>query len=156
MDRFVWIGFHLLFFPYQPIVQAFKSLGVDAEFDEDTPEKDFGKKISRWNALSKKAQRSVADHLVKAHERDIKAFFDALDKSVTRRVEKIIVIPLYGQESEYSSVGDAIAFLSSYESTAVQGRVYKYEIHIRYNNGDKIMAEFADKTAAVEFLMKYE
>lgn len=150
------LGFHLLFFPYQSIVQAFKSVGVDAEFDEDTPEKDFRKKISRWNALSKKAQRSVADHLVKAHERDIKAFFDALDKSVTRRIKKIIVIPLHGQESEYSSIGDAIAFLSAYESTAVQGRVYKYEIHIRYNNGDKIMAEFTAKAAAVEFLLKYE
>lgn len=150
------LGFHLLFFPYQSIVQAFQSVGVDAEFDEDTPEKDFRKKISRWNALSKKAQRSVAYHLVKAHERDIKAFFDALDKSVTRRVEKIIVIPLHGQESEYSSVGDAIAFLSAYDSTAVQGGVYKYEIHIRYNNGDKIMAEFTAKAAAVEFLMKYQ
>ena len=150
------LGFHLLFLPYQSIVQAFKSVGVDAEFDEDTLEKDFRKKISRWNALSKKAQRSVANHLVKAHERDIKAFFDALDKSATRRIEKIIVIPLHGQESEYSSVGDAIAFLSTYESTAVQGRVYKYEIHIRYNNGDKIMAEFTAKAAAVEFLMKYQ
>lgn len=75
---------------------------------------------------------------------------------MTRRIERIIVIPLHGQESEYSSVGDAIAFLSAYESTAVQGRVYKYEIHIRYNNGDKIMAEFTAKAAAVEFLMKYQ
>ena len=150
------LGFHLLFFPYQSIVGAFKSVGVDAEFDEDTPEKEFRKKISRWNALGKRAQRSVADHLVNAHEQDIKTFFDALDKTVTRRIEKIIVIPLHGRESEYSSVGDAIAFLAAYESSAVQGRVYKYEIHIRYNNKDKIMAEFTEKTAAVEFLTKYK
>lgn len=150
------LGFNLLFFPYESIVQAFKSVGVDAEFDEDTLEKDFRKKISRWNTLSKKAQQSVAYHLLNAHEQDIKTFFDALDKSVTRRIEKIIVIPLHGRESEHSSVGDAIAFLSAYDSTTVQGKVYKYEIHIRYNNGDKILADFVDKAAAVEFLMKYK
>jgi hypothetical protein len=150
------LGFHLLFFPYQSIVQAFKSVGVDAQFDEDTPEKDFRKKISRWNALSKKAQRSVADRLVKAHGQEIKDFFDSLDKTVSRRIEKIIVIPLHGSESAYSSAADAIAFLTAYQSTATQGMVYKYEIHIRYNNGDKIMADFTDKAAAVEFLMKYK
>lgn len=150
------LGFQLLYFPYESIVDAFKSVGVDAAFDEDTPEKDFRKKISRWNALSKKAQRGVANHLVKAHEKDIKFFFDALDKTVTRRIEKITVIPLHGRESEYSSVSDAIAFLSAYESTAIQGKVYKYEIHVRYNNGDKISAEFTKKAAAVEFLTKYQ
>ena len=150
------LGFHLLFFPYESIVRAFKSVGVDAGFDEDTAEKEFRRKISRWNALSKKAQRGVADYLVKAHKEDIKAFFDALDKTVTRRIDKIIVIPLHGRESEHSSIGDAIAFLSAHDSTTVQGKVYKYEIHIRYNNGDKILADFADKAAAVEFLMKYK
>jgi hypothetical protein len=47
------LGFHVLYFPYDSIVQAFKSAGVNADFDEDTPEKDFRSKIRSWNASNK-------------------------------------------------------------------------------------------------------
>jgi hypothetical protein len=39
------LGFQILFFPYDSIVKAFEAAGVDARFDEDTPEKEFRKKI---------------------------------------------------------------------------------------------------------------
>jgi hypothetical protein len=150
------LGFHILFFPYNSIVEAFQAVGVDASFDEDTPEKEFRKKISRWNALSKKRRHGVAEHVVRKHRQDIDDCFDALDKTVTRRIDKITVIPLHGRETEWSSVTEAIAFLSSYEAAFVESRVFKYEIHIQYNNGDRITAEFRDKTAALEFLKKYK
>ena len=149
------LGFHILFFPYASIVEAFQTVGVDASFDEHTSEKEFRKKLSRWNALSKRTKRGVAIFLVRKHKSDVDHFFDALDKTVSRRIDKIIVIPLHGREAEHSSVAEAIAFLSSYEAPSVQGRVYKYEIHIRYNNGDKIAAEFTEKPSALEFLKKY-
>lgn len=149
------LGFHILFFPYDSIVEAFYKVSVDASFDENTPEKDFRKKLSSWNALSKRARGGVAAHLVKKHQKDITDFFGALDKTVKRHIEKIIVIPLHGREAECASVAEAITFLSSYDSSSVQGKVYKYEIHIRYNNGDKITAEFVEKTAALDFLRGY-
>ncbi|MDD5451724.1 MAG: hypothetical protein PHT49_07510 [Desulfovibrionales bacterium] len=149
------LGFHVLYFPYDSIVQAFKSVGVDADFDEDTAEKDFRAKIRRWNSLSKRSKQGVADFLVRTHQQDIDVFFGALDKTVSRRVDKIVVIPLHGKETEYSSATEAIAFLSAYQSSGVQGKVYKYEIHIRYNTGDRVTAEFTTKDAAVEFLAKY-
>jgi hypothetical protein len=95
----------------------------------------------------------------KAHAKrgeNIDDFFSALANTAARRIERIIVIPLHGRETECSSVGEAIAFLTSYDSARVQGTVYKYEIHIRYNNGDKIAAEFTEKTPALEFLKRYK
>ncbi len=150
------LGFHVLFFPYASIIDAFRKAGVDARFDEDTPEKEFREKLSRWKTTSKGARRSVAARLVDIHRKDIDDFLSALDKAVTRCIERIIVIPLHGREMECSSVEAAITFLSSYESSSVPPAVYKYEIQIRYNSGDKITAEFADKTAALEFLKRYE
>jgi hypothetical protein len=150
------LGFHILFFPYDSIVGAFQTVDVDASFDEDTPEKQFRKKLSRWNALNKKTKRSAAVHLVRKHQKEITDFLAALDNTVARRIEKIVVIPLHGREAECSSVAEAIAFLSFYESASVQGKVYKFEIQIRYNNGDKITAEFTEKTAALDFLKKYK
>ncbi len=150
------LGFHILFFPYASIVDAFQKVGVDARFDEDTPEKEFRKKLSRWKTISKKARRGVAARLIEIHRKDIDDFLSALDNTVTRCIDRIIVIPLHGREMECSSVDEAISFLSSYESSSVPQAVYKYEIQIRYSSGDKITAEFADKTAALEFLKRYE
>jgi len=150
------LGFHVLFFSYESILDAFQAAGIEASFDEDTPEKEFRRKLSRWKAASKKARRNVAIQLVKGHHRDINEFLCALDNVVRRCIERIIVIPLHGHEKACSSVGEAIAFLSSYESSQVQRPVYKYEIHIRYSSGDRITAEFTEKTAAVEFLKRYQ
>jgi hypothetical protein len=150
------LGFHILFFPYESIVEAFQKVGVDAGFDEGTAEKEFRKKLSRWKATSKKARRRVTAHLVERHRRDVEDFLAALDKAVTRCIERIIIIPLHGRETECSSVPEAVAFLSSYELLRVDAAAYKYEIDIRYNSGDKITAEFTEKTAALEFLRRYE
>lgn len=149
------LGFHILYFPYNSIVEAFRAGGVDASFSENTPEKEFRKKIRCWNALRKRSKGRVTECLVKKHQTDITQFFDALDKAVMRRIEKIIVIPLHGRELECASAVEAIAFLSSYEASSMHGRVYKYEIQIRYNNGDKISAEFIEKPAALDFLKQY-
>ncbi|MCE7911843.1 MAG: hypothetical protein DCC43_08525 [Candidatus Brocadia sp.] len=66
-----------------------------------------------------------------------------------------MVIPLHGKETECSSADEAISFLSTYKSNGVQGKVYKYEINVLYNNGDRITAEFTTKEAVVEFLTRY-
>ena len=150
------LGFHVLYFPYESIIQAFQKVGFDADFDERTPEKDFRRKLSRWKATSTKAKRTAAAQLVARHQKDVDSFFSALASTVARCIEKIIVIPLHGREIECSSAAEAIALLTSYESTQVQATVYKYEIQVRYSNGDKIMAEFAEKPAALEFLERYK
>ncbi len=150
------LGFHVLFFPYTSMIDAFQKVGIDAKFDEDTPEKEFRKKLSRWKATSKKGRRGVAARLMQIHRRDIDDFLSALDLTVTRCIEKIIVIPLHGRQMDCASVGEAITFVSSYESSSVPQAVYKYEIQIRHSSGNKITAEFADKTAALEFLKRYE
>lgn len=150
------VGFQILFFPYESILEAFRSVGVDAGFNEDTRETEFRRKISLWNALSKKSKRAVADHLLCAHRKDFDDFLIALHKSVTREIVKIIVLTLHGREKECSTVEDAIAFLSTYDVLFVEANVYKYEIIIYYGNGDKITAEFKEKAAALNFLGNYK
>jgi hypothetical protein len=56
---------------------------------------------------------------------------------------------------ECATVADAVKSLSSYDAIAVAGKVYRYEIQIRFNNTDRINAEFGEKSAAIEFLTKY-
>jgi hypothetical protein len=149
------LGYHILYFPYHSIIEAFQVVGVDADFDEDTTENAFRKKIRAWNALGKKARQKVVEKLAQSHKRNIQKFFGELAEAVHRQINRIVVIPLHGQRIEYPSISGAIGFLSSYESMSVQCPVYKFEIQLQYNNGDRIAAEFSTKTAAIEFLSKY-
>ena len=70
-----------------------------------------------------------------------------------RRIAKIIAIPLHGSKMVFGSAPEAIAFVEGYnEKVMKDGMFRKYEIIVRYTNGDKIDAEFNDKKGAIEFL----
>jgi hypothetical protein len=46
------LGFNVLYFPYNTVVSAFAKAGIDALFDEDTPDKEFQHKLDHWHSLS--------------------------------------------------------------------------------------------------------
>ncbi len=148
--------FATLLFPYDSIVRAFKAAGVDAAYDEDTTEKEFKKKINAWNNLTDANRAKVAKFLNRKHQSEIATFCSKLAGTITRHIDRIIVIPLHGSETEHGTVAEAVRFLSNYASSATAQGIYKYEILIRYNNSDKITAEFRDKNGAIEFLKRYE
>ena len=59
---------------------------------------------------------------------------------------------LSGMEESLTSIEDAVRFVQRYdESSAVAGFV-RYELNVRYSNGDELRGMFQDKGGAVEFL----
>ncbi|MBX7141264.1 MAG: hypothetical protein K1X63_09315 [Chitinophagales bacterium] len=147
------LGFGVLYFPYDTVVKSFSKFGINAAFDEDTSEKEFRKKIDSWNKLSNK--EDVAKELLKLNKKNAEAFFNSLSESVSRFIERIIILPLHGQESISTSVTDAIKFLVNYSEDKPKLPLAKYEIIIRYNTGDRIEASFKDKKDTIKFLESY-
>ena len=41
LDQLRSVGFHVLYFQYASVMSAFNSVGIDAEFNETTPDEDF-------------------------------------------------------------------------------------------------------------------
>ena len=75
--------------------------------------------------------------------------------SVSRFIERIIILPLHGQESVINTVSEAINFLKKYSEEKPKLPLCKYEIIIKYNTGDKIEASFKNKTDSIKFLESY-
>jgi len=146
-------GFTVLYFPYETVIKAFKKFGIDAAFDEKTAEADFKIKIDNWKTLPNKAD--VANELVKLNIKEVKEFFEALYNSVARFIERIIILPLHGQESVADSIAEAIDFLTKYIEDKPSLPLSKYEIIIKYNTGDRIEASFKDKKDSIKFLESY-
>lgn len=150
------LGFTVLYFPYKNIVKAFKSVGIDALFDEDTSDSEFQNKIRKWESLSGEKQLLVAKELIKTQSKDVKSFMQSLEHSIGRRISSIRIIPLHGSSFDLDSVEKAIDFIKKYDEKNGSKSIVRYEVEIKYNNGDTIKGEFEDKKNAIMFLQNYQ
>lgn len=146
-------GFGVLYFPYTTVVKAFGKIGIDAASDEGTSEKNFKKKIESWNKLQDKTD--VAKELLKLNKKNVDEFLCSLSNSVSRFIARVVILPLYGQESTASTVIGAIDFLKKYSEDKSKLPLVRYEITIKYNTGDRIDASFKDKSDTIKFLESY-
>ena len=131
----------------------FANLGSMLIFDEKTSEKDFKKKIDSWNKFRNKTD--VSKELLRLNIKQVKQFFNSLERSVSRFIERIFILPLHGQESVLTSITGAIDFLKNYNEYEPKANLVKYEIIIKYNTGDRIEASFKDKKDTINFLESY-
>ena len=147
------LDFGVLYIPYKSVVNAFSKFGINAAFDEKTAEADFRKKIESWNKLPNK--EDVAKELLRLNKKGVDEFLKLLSESVSRFIERIIILPLHGQENVLNSVTEAIDFLKKYSEDKPKLLLNKYEIIIKYNTGDRIEANFKDKKDSIKFLENY-
>lgn len=147
------LSFGVLYFPYDSVVKAFRKFGINAASDEGTAEKEFRKKIDSWSKLPNKPD--VAKELLKLNKKNVDDFFISLSTSVSRFIERIIILPLHGQESSLTNISEAIDFIKKYSEDKPKQPLIKYEIIIKYNNTDRIEASFVDKKDAIVFLETY-
>ena len=83
-------------------------------------------------------------------------FLTALEASLSRGVQGIMVVVLHGQPQHLATAAEAIAYLQGYPDAAgCAAPASKYEVHIRYNTGDVIDALFQRKEDAVQFLQSF-
>lgn len=60
------------------------------------------------------------------------------------------------RSSAFGPLDEAISFVSGYDEAAPTGPLVKYEVVIRYDNGDKIGGEFHDKATTVDYLQAFQ
>lgn len=150
-------GFEVALFPYDSIVAAFRAVGINAEFDEGTSDAVFQHTIEKIETLNSRERDKLKNDLLRSNQKLLNKFFDELRATLDRQIDKIILIPLHGQQNEFNTVDDAINFITGYREEILRdGSFRKYEIIVRYSNNDKIDASFSDKEKAVSFLKYIE
>lgn len=150
-------GFEVALFPYQSIVAAFASIGINVEFDEETSDTIFQKTIDEIEAMHTVKRDLLKNHLVQSNQALLDVFFKELESTLDRQIDVVILIPLHGQQSEFATISEAINFVEAYQEDRVESAKFrKYEVIVRYNNNDKIDATFQDKAKAINFLKYVE
>ncbi len=151
------LGFSVLFIPTASIVKAFAKVGIDAVADESTPDEDFKTQVDLYEALSPKKKASLAAALLDDHQDDVKVFTEDMERVLSRQIERILVLPLHGNIIEFTTVEDALTALVHYDQQPAPDPAFvRYEIEVRYDNGNVIRGTFHDKDSAVDFLASYK
>ena len=146
------LGFHILYYPYELVVEAFAQVGIDAHFDEDTPDSVLQQKVRAYGRLPETEKLKIATTLRALRENDLTTFLNELEVSITRRIATIRILPLHGSPQELQSITDAITFLENFVESRPSNPFVRYEVMARYTNGDEIRGEFQDKSTAIAFL----
>lgn len=145
-------GFSIVYCPYEKVIRAFSKVGIDAAFDENTPDADVQAEVQAFLALDARTRLRLVTTLRKLVRKELDEFVAELNQSLTRRIERIVVATLHGPECELLTVSDAIAFIDGYDECTPADRFVRYEVDVRYSNGDRIAAQFAEKATAIAFL----
>ena len=148
-------NFHVLYIPFESLVQAFKDQGLDIDFGEDTKESELKKKYA---AVSKKANNllleKVREEILKTYKKEIDQFVSELSASYNRKIKTICILPLHGKRTEVADVEKAIDFINGYTEIPADQQLEYIEVIVTYNNGTIIQCQFKEKDEAVDFLEK--
>jgi hypothetical protein len=61
---------------------------------------------------------------------------------------------LHGRAIEAQSIDQAITIISSYDKSSRKRPFVRFEIEVRYSNGNDIRGKFHDKMTAISFLRR--
>lgn len=146
-------GFQILHFPYESIVAAFASEGIDIRFNEATPDISFKERVDAYIKLGAEGQSRIRDYLVRSNQQEMDQFFVALHTRLGRAVMRVVIIPTYGREFEFATIVDAIEYLDQHSIYEGSGEFRKYEMLVEFTNRDKVEASIHSKEKAKEFLL---
>ncbi len=147
------VGFKVVYLPYDTIIEAFKSVGINARFDEATSDREFKKCVKQIKAISHKVRDDIKSHLLNSNKKSFDFFFESLRRKLDRLVDKIILTPLFGDENMFFSMSELKTFLDCFDEELGNGNDFKkYDMRVEFSNGDKINAEFQSKERVFDFL----
>lgn len=145
--------FHVLYIPFDKVVQAFKVHGLDVFFDENTKETDIRR---MYETVTKKSNKLLLDkvrsELLATCTDEINSFIKELEKSYNRKISSIYILPLHGVKTEVPNTEMAIRFVNDYNGLSDNHQLQYIEIMVNYNNGSVIQCQFKEKDEVVDFL----
>ncbi len=148
-------GLSVLHIEYEQIVEVFNAVGMDIDSEEDTPDAYLQEQVDAWMVLSTDEQATAGEALRALAPGRFSAFREELERTISRSVQRVTVLPLHSTAIECGSVMEAIEKIGSYAAPSATPELVRFEVSIRYTSGDRIDAEFGSAADAMSFLRTF-
>ena len=150
-------GFYVLYFPYETICSLFDSIGLSIRWEEDTEDEEIQEIVDQFLELDGTDKDRLLKLFFDRHEQDLYDLSAALVDSLQTSISEVVIIPIHGSTQVLNTVQDAVDFIKDYNERRHNRLSFiRYEITVRYNNGDEYTMKCANKMKALQFLRKYQ
>lgn len=146
-------GVRVLHIPREDVIAAFAKYGIDVDYGEDTDTDYLQAQVDAWDALTEQDQRALSLSLMQTSRERYEIFRDALDRHLRRRVTRVLVLLLHGEQQTFETAAEAVKSLQAYDGKPTGSAILaRIEIQVRFSNDDRIEAQFADTVEAIAWL----
>lgn len=151
-------GVRVLHLDIPTIADAFASEGVDVYFDQTTPEEHFLKQIKKWDELGTDGQVRIVQALQMAASEEFAEFAEKLRAHFTRRVERVVILPLHGVSQQVGTLDEAKSMLAGLPGLTLDADdlpFIRVEVQVVYSTGSELKGIFTDVVEAIDWLDRY-
>lgn len=152
INQMVSEGFEVVYIPIHVIESAFSSVGIDAHWEEDTPESELQRKVQAYESLTEKEIGQLKAELLRLNSMQLGEFQSKLRASLGREIHTIRIMTFLGNEGMFTTPEEACRYIVGFDSDSATLDLLKIEIYVRYTNGDKLEAQYRDRQTAIAFL----
>ena len=149
------LKFKVLYFPTALAARAFHKVGLDIASNDKTADSEYTAKLLTYNALKPDERLQVIEEMLALNMEEVEGFIQALEQSLTRQITLVRILPLHGVTFALTSVVEAIDFVENYSVSGINNPVLRFEVEIRYGNGDNIQATLSEKEDVLAFLQTH-
>jgi hypothetical protein len=149
------LGFTILYFPYEMIVNAFRVLGIDVYFEENTTEEYFAEQIALWEKLNNTQKDKIYRKITEQNLFAINQFMSSLQLKLDRKINRVHIWMMYGKQYIFDSIEKAKEFIVNVNINDISPEFNKYEAEIQYSNGDIIRVEYRNQNDMLGFLSSF-
>jgi hypothetical protein len=154
LDQMKSEGFEIVYMPIGTIEKAFSIVGIDAHWEETTSDKSLGDRVEKLAKLTQAKLSQIKNELIVQNKEQLDSFVIKLSKSLERKIASVRVVSIFGKPSYFQTIDEACLYISSCNDIPSDLKFYKFEIFVRYSNGDKLDAEYKDRQTAIAFLRR--
>lgn len=149
------LGFTILYFPYEMIVNAFRVMEIDVFFEENTTEEYFAKQIALWEKLNETQKSKIYMKITEQNLLAINQFISSLQLKLDRKITNVHIWMMYGKQYIFDSIEKAKEFIVNINVNDISPEFNKYEAEIQYSNGDIIKVEYHNQSDMLGFLSSF-
>lgn len=146
----------VLHIPFEIVSSAFAVKGIDIFYDQKAPVEIKEALLIKLDTLSSSDWQEIRNTFSKLVEKEYQLFANRFKTKVSRKIDVIIVTGLYGEMSSFKNVTKTIDFIEKDNQKPTDIPSFtRYEIIIRFTNGDKVEGKFRQKETAIKFLTTF-
>lgn len=150
-------GYLVLHVGFETVRSVFAGHNIDiAGQGERTPDSYWQRQCDTFHELERKAD--LAQDLRDKIAPQLTVFIADLEEKVVRKIRQVRLLPLYGRSENCGSIAEALEVLSSMTSSDSHDCLpfIRFEVHVVYDNGDSVRADFGSSLDAAKFLETFE